>query len=148
MQNMVLATDKIRLPNGKLFTIKAAITCKHQGIYAARCIQCHQFYVGQTKNSFSTRWNTHRSSWKKMISASKNITVAKDDPWKDQNALFMHYTKKHPKKVHKNLLLSEAFQVVFIEKTKASQLDVRENYWISKLDASINVSRTYMRKYK
>ena len=148
MQNMVLATDKIRLPNGKDFTIKSTITCKHQGIYAAKCIQCHQYYVGQTNNSFSTRWNAHRSSWKKMIAARKNITVANDDPWKDQNALFMHYQKNHPDKVHKNLMLYEAFQVIFIEKTKAALLDVRENYWISKLDASINISKTYLPKYK
>lgn len=83
-----------------------------------------------------------------MIAADKNVTVTKDDPWKDQNALFLHYKKKHPDRVQKNLLLSEAFQVIFVEKTKATQLDIRENYWIGKLDAKINIYRTYMPKYK
>ena len=146
--NMVLDTDSIKLPNGKLIQIRTAITCKDKEIYAARCIECHQYYVGQTNNSFATRWNSHRSNWRKMIAADEITKVARDVLWKDQNALFMHYKKRHSCKLQNELLLSDAYQVIFVEKTKANNLNIRENHWISKLDANINISRTYLPKHK
>ena len=82
------------------------------------------------------------------MSADKIDKVAKDDPWKDQNSLVMHYRKRHLEKVKNDLKLSDAYQVIFVEKTKATKLDIRENHWISKLDARINISRIYLPKHK
>ena len=148
LNNMVLATEKLVLPGGKTIPIKARVTCKDQGVYAAKCLQCSQFYVGQTKNAFSTRWSSHRFNWNKMNKSGEEPKISKEDSLKDQNALFIHYRRYHPDKLHTNLLLSEAYRVIFIEKTAASKLDIRENYWIGKLDAKINISKTYLPKYK
>jgi len=39
------------------------LTYANHGIYVATCFICHEQYVGQTKNKFSTRWTSHRSNW-------------------------------------------------------------------------------------
>ena len=150
LKNMVLDTEYIKPKNGKEIKIRDAITCKDNGIYAARCTQCSAFYVGQTITSFSTRWNTHRLNWRKMVNnlAAGNATEEKTERWRENNALYLHYAKTHLAKLSATMPLSEAYQLIFVEKPRPSQLDMRENYWIGKVDATINIAKTYMPKYK
>ena len=150
LQNMVLDTQHIEPKYGKEIKIKDAMNCKDSGIYAARCTQCSAFYVGQTISSFSTRWNTHRLNWRKMVKSrsSGNATEEKNERWKENNALYLHYAKHHPTKLTNATQLSETYQLIFVEKPHPSQLDTRENYWIGKVDATINIAKTYMPKYK
>ena len=46
------------------------------------------------------------------------------------------------------LELSEAFGVVFVEQPNKNDLNLRENYWISLLNAQINIQKTYLPKIK
>ena len=149
LENMVLNTDRILLPNNKSVGIKSAINCKDHGIYAARCRECHEFYVGQTKNAFSARWNSHRHNWKQTITpvGSRNNLI-QDDKWREQNALFLHYRQKHQQRLCATLKLSDAYEVVFVENPKASKLDLRESVWIRKLNATINIAKTCLPKYQ
>ena len=97
LKNMVLETDHI-IHNGKKIHLKQNLNCKSYGIYAARCKKCSDFYVGQTKNYFSQRWNTHRCNWKKMIKGNyweKTELSDKNERKKDTQALFLHYSRKH-----------------------------------------------------
>ena len=149
LANMVLTTKTVPLQDGKDIPIKSYINCKNNGIYAARCKKCFKFYVGQTKNPFSTRWNTHRHNWKQMIRQGNNVSIApKTDQWKEQNALFLHYSREHRENCQETLLLSDAYEVVFIENTKPSMLDIREHHWMVRLNATINIAKTYLPKYK
>ena len=76
--------------------------------------------------------------------ASENQTEVSDE-----RALFNHYTKHHIEILrNKKLELSDAFGVIFIEQPDYSQLDIKENYWISKLGASINIAKTFLPKFK
>ena len=80
--------------------------------------------------------------------AQTRAMVKTTDYWKDENALYNHYMKKHPKVLKTNTPLSEAYHVIFVETPDADKLDTRENYWISKVNATINIARTFMPKYK
>ena len=149
LSNMVLATKMLLLRDGKKISIKSYINCKSNGIYAARCKVCLKLYVGQTKNPFSTRWNTHRHNWKQISQQGNTASMAsKSEYWKEQNALFLHYSREHQEQCQEALLLSDAYEVIFIEKTKPSMLNIREHYWIVKLNATINIAKTYLPKYK
>ena len=150
LQNMVMETDKITLNNGKEIRIKGSINCKDHGIYAAQCNQCRAYYVGQTKKSFSTRWNTHRHNWRKMgrVNAKLQQIEDKNNSWKDQNALYLHYVKNHSDKLHAEMSISDAYIIAFIEKPDFKHLDTRENHWISKINATINIAKTFMPKHK
>ena len=44
--------------------------------------------------------------------------------------------------------LSEAYEVVFVEKTSGARLDTAENFWIGNLKAKINISKTFLPKIK
>ena len=167
LENMVLKTNKLKLENGKEIEIKDSINCRDHGIYGARCRTCSQFYIGQTKNPFSERWNSHRGNWKSMIesngscssgsgsssggggsSGSGSSSNNKVEAWADRYALFLHYKKNHSNLLSLNSMkLSDAYEVVFIEKPNFTILDTRENFWIRKLNASINLSRTFLPKY-
>ena len=85
---MVYKKDILTIQNYKNIKIKSNLNCKSFGIYAAICIKYGENYVGQTKYSFSTRWNNHRANWKKVQS---NFSV-KDIS--DESSLFKHYYLK------------------------------------------------------
>ena len=80
--------------------------------------------------------------------AAGNATEEKTERWRENNALYLHYAKTHLAKLSATMPLSEAYQLIFVEKPRPSQLDMRENYWIGKVDATINIAKTYMPKYK
>ena len=65
-KNMVSEVNKIRNKKGKYFKLKDNLDCRNYGIYGAECLKCQEIYIGQTKNKFSTRWNSHRSKWKQF----------------------------------------------------------------------------------
>ena len=44
---------------------KSDIRKLNYGIYVATCVICHQQYVSQTVNKFSTGWSSHPSNWNK-----------------------------------------------------------------------------------
>ena len=64
--NMVKSCKIITTAKGKQIKLWQNLNCKNYGIYVAQCEICQKQYVGQTKNTFSTRWNTHRAVWKKF----------------------------------------------------------------------------------
>ena len=47
----------------KTFPLNQKLTRANHGIYVVTCVICHEQYVGQTKNKFSTRWSSHCSNW-------------------------------------------------------------------------------------
>ena len=146
---MVVATSTISAKQGKTIQIKAALNCKDHGIYAAQCKICSEFYVGQTKNPFATRWSSHRHCWNKMITSRESGSVSfKDERDREQNALFLHYWKNHRPVVNKLPKISEAYRVIFIESPKPVNLDIRESFWMNKLGASINIMKTCLPKYQ
>ena len=67
---------------------------------------------------------------------------------KDKQALYIHYTKFHKSNIEHGLNLSDAYEVFFIEKPKYEKLDIQENYYIGKFNAKINISKTFLPKYK
>ena len=56
---------------GKIVKLKQNLICKSLGMYAVLCTKCDSNYVRQTKNSFSNRWTSHRSTWNKLKSKFK-----------------------------------------------------------------------------
>ena len=116
----------------------------YYGIYGAECKICQELYIGQTKNKFSVRWNSHRAKWKNLCSSK--INDFKDNT--DEAAMFSHYRKFHKNFLTKQFDLTDAFNVFFIEQPKFHNLDIRENFWISKLMASINIAATFLPKFK
>ena len=48
----------------------------------------------------------------------------------------------------KKLKLPEAYKVTFLEQSHKTKLDISENFWITKLKAKINISRTVLPFYK
>ena len=154
LQNMVCEDETIKLKNGKLIAVKHTLTCKNFGIYGARCLKCADFYVGQTKNSFAKRWTTHRHHWNNMMKIREEITSAFKEKrtnkmeLKDDQALFAHYAQNHPECLKSYLFLHMAYEVFFLWKPKAENLDIEENNWICKLNAGINIMKTLLPKYK
>ena len=129
---MVICSDTIKTPTGKTFRLRTALICSDWGIYVATCLTCNQQYVGQTCNSFSIRWNGHRSMWKKGV-VEKN----------DRAALRTHYFKKHS--LLNDLTLPQAYSVTFVDKPhNKGMLDTYESQWIQKLKAKININRTVL----
>ena len=61
-KSMVPCVSQIMGKN-KTFPLNQKLTCANHGIYVATCVICHEQYVEQTKNKFSTRWSSHRSNW-------------------------------------------------------------------------------------
>ena len=110
LENMVADTDKLRTKDGKIFFIKYKLNCKNFGVYAGQCVKCGDIYVGQTKNRFNTRWNHHRTVWRKM--QDRGVTTETGD----EAALYLHYAKCHPDATN-NLALSGAYRVFFFGKS-------------------------------
>ena len=132
LENMVTCSDTIKTPTGKTFRLRTMLICSDWGIYAATCLICNHQYVGQACNSFSTRWNGHRSMWKKGV-VEKN----------DRAALRTHYAKNHS--LSNTLTLPQAYSVTFIDKPHSKgMLDIYESQWIQKLKAKININRTVL----
>ena len=152
LKNMVLETNTIKTIKDKNINVKRKknLTCKNYGIYAGVCNICDRLYVGQTKNSFSTRWNAHRTTWRKYCTRlhnDDNITTSQSD----EQALFIHYMAHHREQLtitSDQMLLSDAYSVIFLEEPQMKNLDLRENFWISKLEASINIAKTFLPKVK
>ena len=67
---------------------------------------------------------------------------------KDEQALFYHFIKKHNNIITNNLKLTNAYEIIFLEKPQYTDLDIRENFWIGKLKSRINIARTIAPKYR
>ena len=149
-QNMVLEKNKLQLNDGSTVRIKNdKINCSSYGIYAAICSKCNNIYVGQTKNSFSDRWNGHRATWKKL---QFRFLAGEHDvrPERDEQSLFHHYVEHHQDALRTTtqLSLADAYSVLFLQEPPKHDLDFQENNWISKLDATINIQKTFLPKFK
>ena len=142
-KNMVIDEPYIVDKNGKKTKLKYHLTCANYGIYAAQCRICKHFYVGQSKNKFSTRWNAHRNKWKNLCNGKEAIKEGKDEA-----ALYKHYKQHHTEVPLSELDITDAFGVIFLEQPQFKMLDIKESYWISKLMASINVAATILPKYR
>ena len=65
--------------------IKTTLNCKNYGIYTVKCFNYNEFYVGQTKNSFNTRWNAHSINWE-LFQRQCNLKDTSEG-----SVLFKHY---------------------------------------------------------
>ena len=148
LKNMVKECSIIKC-NKETIKLKKKLNCRNYGIYAAECRLCPNYYVGQTKNKFSKRWTTHRSTWNKLINNNewrKNNNKNKEIT--DEKALFHHFREHHRVKLGKDLKLSDAYQLIFLEEPDYNKLDIQESYWIDKLNAKINIAKTILPRYK
>jgi len=114
---------------GKLFPLRQMLTCAKYRIYVATCKLCGEQYVGQTSNKFSKCWNSHRSSW--------NTVNLSDD--QKQVPLLQHVVHEH--KIEKKRKISECFIDTFVEQHSYNYLDICEDKWLNKINASINKHR-------
>ena len=90
-------------------------------------------------NSFSTRWNGHRPYWNRFEYSENS----------DKSALLTHFAKHHPVVLNSNPTLPNCFEVIFIEQPKdTSSLDWLEDKWFHKLNASININKLLLPKFK
>ena len=139
--SMIEYTESIRSPSGRKFLLLLELTCADYGVYVATCLICANQYVGQTYKSFTTRWNSHRATWKKGDVGG----TAEDKTFGDKAALRLHYFKHHHEEKRREL--SSAFKVVFVDRpTSLSRLDLLESQWISRLKAKININKTVLPK--
>ena len=144
-EGMVQETSSIKRKDGKLFNLKQNLSCSDYGIYVAQCLICNHLYVGQTKNKFSTRWNSHRKNWNDAINS---IIKNTNNYNSDEQALFNHYTNYHPEKIdQEKISLARAFTVTFVEKPSTEKLDIAESMWATKLGAEINIARMCLPKH-
>ena len=128
-QCMVKSTEVLETKT-KTIKLKQRLNCANYGIYAAVCKCCGEIYVGQTKNKFSTRWTSHRSFWKKFgIDELKN----------DQAALLYHYHKAHYAILKSRPSLAYCFEVVFLQQPRMEKLDMYEDIWFHRMNATINI---------
>lgn len=147
-KNMVNVTSSITAEDGSRHKIRDQINCKDSGIYCASCNLCRnnynktRIYVGQTSQSFSERWNGHRSKYK---SKNLNINNSKNSQ-KDQAALFAHVFEQHKGDLTKQL--EEIFTVTFLQKSNNISIHILEDRWKHKLGASINLAKTITTDYK
>ena len=75
--------------------------------------------------------------WKKLM---ENNAECISDEGRDDQALYMHYRIHHRNHLQKSAFaLWDAFRVIFIEKPPIYLLDSKEDYWISKVNAGINI---------
>ena len=149
---MVSEKNKIKIKTKTIKLNNSNMNCKSFGIYAAMCKLCGNYYVGQTKNSFSSRFNGHRTTWRKHFNRLK-AGMNPEGPPTDDQSLFYHYFTEHKEILEERsrrdeMSLSEAYEVIFLEQPNKNYLDWCENKWISKLNARINVNKTFLPKYK
>jgi hypothetical protein len=133
----------IDLRQNKIIYINNGLNCKDFGIYAGQCLKCDEIYVGQTKNQFSKRWNSHRLMWRKHR-GDKTI----DEASSDDQALAVHYKKYHPEVDLQGLELWNAYRVIFLERPSLENLDLAETMWIGRLKAKINITKTFLPTHK
>ena len=146
LKNMVYDSNKFRNKYNSKFKTQHNLNCKDYGIYAGQCLLCFDLYVGQTKNSFASRWSSHRMMWKKLM---ENNAECISDEGRDDQALYMHYRIHHRNHLQKSAFaLWDAFRVIFIEKPPIYLLDSKEDYWISKVNAGINIKNTILPRFK
>ena len=143
LKNMVSEQTTITDKHGNTIALQKNLTCDNHGIYAAQCRICKQLYVGQTINKFSTRWNGHRKKWQNLCTGKEEVKAGNDEA-----ALFKHYNKYHKDIKLLMLPIAEAFEVLFLEAPSFKKLDIRESYWISRLEANINVATTILPKFR
>nr|CAB3263300.1 uncharacterized protein LOC108950347 [Phallusia mammillata] len=127
-KSMVFPVTDLRSQQ-RLFHLRQHLSCRNYGIYVATCLVCEEQYVGQTKNKFSTRWNSHRAVWR-----TSDISVGGD-----RAALLQHYHNKHFRLFQKKLGIAQCYNVVFVEEPRTENLDVCENKWLILTGATINV---------
>ena len=102
-------------------------------------------YVGQIKNSFFTRLRSHRFMWNKALyipSIYKNH---------EDTALIYHISKVHRndnKTILNTLTFSDYYTLIFVHQPNMESLDIKENFWISKTNATTNIKRTFLSKCK
>ena len=152
LNSMVVESDEIVRKDGVRIRIKQRIDCRDGGIYVAKCRVCEEVYVGQTSNRFSCRWNGHRAVWKEMVAKGK-IGYKHSVEYNDGCALFLHYAKSHEEALWKGkntsgMEISEAYEVIFVEKVTGRRLDTAESFWITKVNAKININKTYLPRVK
>ena len=148
---MVIKKEKISTKFGNTIKLKNKLNCKNYGIYGAECKLCKELYVGQTKNKFSTRWNSHRAKWKnlcKLKLTNKENKANENNLNLDEAALWTHYRKMHKNISVEKLDMADAFRVFFIEEPQMHALDIKENFWSTKLMATINIAKTFLPKFK
>ena len=141
LKNMVKETDEIKTKDGKSIKLKQSLNCSDYGIYAGICKICGEIYVGQTATKFNIRWTGHRTLWNETMRTGKEIK--KEERLTDEKALSIHYLKYH-KNINSHITLADAFEIVFLEKPAVHRLDVAEDFWISKMNATINIRKTFL----
>ena len=151
LKGMVMECNQVKDKNGRMERIRQSLNCKDYGIYAANCKICEDVYVGQTCDRFSKRWSTHRSTWNGLVNG--RLQFDGEDGLKndgDKGALYAHYWIKHKDKLlkTKQFNIADAYTVKFLEKPSRNRLNVAENFWIGKLNAKINMAKTFLPLYK
>ena len=84
-KSMVPSVSQIMGKN-KTFSLNQKLKCTNHGIYVSTCVICHEQYIRQTKNKFSTRWSSHRSNWNRP-----NCEI--DENNKDKVVLLRHFSR-------------------------------------------------------
>ena len=137
--NMVPTIYTIKSNTGREFKLLQNLNCKNYGIYAAQCKLCKEHYVGQTINTFSKRWTAHHSIWNKFEIAKNN----------DKAALLTHFSKFHQNFLNSKPNIANCFDVIFLEQPKNTiTLDWLEDKWYNKLNATININKLLLPKFK
>jgi len=149
LENMVWETNHVYTLNGSKVKLKEHLTCSDYGIYVAMCRECDETYTGQTKRSFTQRWSEHRITWNTVMRSrrghDRKKATTKSNFHKGNQGLFVHYKKFHDDRLLSGSFeLSSAYKVVFLEKPGQDDLDNRKDYWIRKLQSSINIAKTYL----
>ena len=135
-KNMVRSTKAVKNENGISYKIRQQLDCTNFGIYAAQCKLCSNYYVGQSKNRFSLRWNGHRHIWNSCSLENEKA------------ALYIHYNNQHPNHIKSQRKLWDCYEVIFLQEPNPHQLDFLESKWISRLQAKINIKDTILPKNK
>ena len=66
----------------------------------------------------------------------------------DEQALYKHYNIFHKEFLNKTIDFDKAYQVTFLQEPQYKKLDLEESFWISRIKAEINISRTFLPKIK
>ena len=132
-KSMVPSTKVLQTNFGN-FNLRQNLTCSNYGIYVTTCQLCNNQYVGQTKNIFSTRWNSHRKNWKNFDFLFKS----------DKAALLKHFYEQHRSFSLNKPDIAECFFVVFVEQPSVMNLDVCEDKWASLIRANLNIKKNNM----
>ena len=77
-----------------------------------------------------------------MMTANKKNQKEINREVGDETALYNHFYFNHSNKTEMNF--SDAYKVIFLENPQKENLDVSENFWIRKLNSTINVNRTFL----